>query len=520
MNAVKARFAVIKICATVLLVHLLCVSFTGCSIGKEPVSHFPTLGWISSTPEEQGVDSAKLAEGLLAIKQKSLNIHSLLLIRNGSVILDAYFYPYDGKSVHEFASVTKSVMTTLIAIAADQGKLKLDQQMLSFFPDRSIANVDEMKERITVRHLASMSSGLESMGFEQDEGTLDEMRASKDWIQFALDRKVVSEPGTHFVYDSPGMHLLSAILQKATGMTALEFARQNLFEPLGIREAIWDTDPQGFNHGWGDLFLNPSDAAKIGYLWLNKGVWEGKQIVSKKWVENSVKIQINTGIGDDYGYGWWIMHGDEEAYAAIGRGGQRIQVWPDLNAILVMTGGGVDIDDIEPLIAPAFIFYIQKTDKPLPANPAGFAGLNTVLGTILQDPEPQPVAPLPDIAKAISGKTFVFGSNAFQLETMRLEFNESTEAAIELTFSNNQNPRSGEIGLDGVYRMSPGDNGLPIGQRGYWVDAQTFVLEHDEIANRDAYIITMRFDGNLVTIEGKERTRELIVIFEGKLRNS
>jgi hypothetical protein len=352
------------------------------------------------------------------------------------------------------------------------------------------------------------------VGFERDEGTLDEMRASEDWIQFALDRKVVSKPGAHFVYDSPGMHILSAILQKATGMTALEFANKNLFEPLGIKEVLWDTDPQGFNHGWGDLFLNPRDAAKIGYLWLNKGVWEGKQIVSRDWVEDSVKVQIKTGIGDDYGYGWWIMHGDEEAYAAIGRGGQRIQVWPDLNTILVMTGGGVDIDDIEPFIAPAFV----SMDKPLPANPAGVASLNTVLKTILQAPKPKSVAPLPDTAKAISGKIFVFESNPFQLKTMRLEFNESIEATMELTFGNNQDPRYGEIGLDGVYRMSLGDNELPVGQRGYWADTQTFVLEYDEIANRDAYILVMRFDENRVTIEAKERTHESAVSFGGELQ--
>lgn len=310
MNMEKTSFPTIRIRAILLVVLVLCFSFIGCSTAKKPVSQtsqFPTLEWLTSTPEEQGVDSTKLADGLLSIEQENLNIHSLLLIRNGSVILDAYFYPYDGTTVHEFASVTKSVMTTLIAIAADQGKLKLDQPMLSFFSDRNIDNVDARKERITVQHLASMSSGLDSVGFERDEGTLDDMRASEDWIQFALDRKVTSEPGTHFVYDSPGMHLLSAILQNATGMTALEFARQTLFEPLGIREALWDTDPQGFNHGWADLFLQPRDAARIGYLWLNKGAWEGRQIVPSNWVEDSTKVQINTGLSDDYGYGWWIM---------------------------------------------------------------------------------------------------------------------------------------------------------------------------------------------------------------------
>jgi CubicO group peptidase (beta-lactamase class C family) len=201
-------------------------------------AYWPTQGWQSGTPEEQGLDSAKLAEGLLAMREQNINIHSLLAIRNGKVVVDAYFYPYDGKTVHNVASVTKSVMTTLIAIAADQGKLTLDAPLVSFFPDRTIANRDARKEQITVRHLASMANGLESLCFANDEGTLREMQASPDWIQFALDRKMSYEPGTHFCYDSPGMHLLSAILQQATGMTALDFARQNLFEPLGITEVI------------------------------------------------------------------------------------------------------------------------------------------------------------------------------------------------------------------------------------------------------------------------------------------
>ena len=227
-------------------------------------------------------------------------IDSLTVIRNGSMLLDATFYPYNGMTVHKLASVTKSVMTTLIAIAANQGKLRLDQPMLEYFPDRTIANLDGRKEHITVRHLAGMANGFQSGCFDRDEQTLDAMRANPDWVQAALDRKVIHEPGSSFCYDSPGMHLLSAILQQATGMTALDFARQNLFEPLGIRNVVWESDPQGYSHGWGDLYLTPGDAAKIGYLWLNSGVWEGKQIVPAAWVEDSVKVQMEA-IPDDYG---------------------------------------------------------------------------------------------------------------------------------------------------------------------------------------------------------------------------
>jgi CubicO group peptidase (beta-lactamase class C family) len=477
--------------------------------------YWPTHGWRSTAPEEQGIDSGKLAEGLLAIREKQFNIHSLLIIRNGLIVLDAYFYPYDGKTFHELASVTKSIMTTLIGIAADQGKLKLDQPMLSFFPDLVIANRDSNKKRVTARHLASMCSGLDSVGLERDEGTLNDMRAAPDWVQFAIDRKVVHKPGRVFVYDSPGMHLLSAILQKATGMTAFEYARSNLFEPLGIHDVIWPKDPQGFTYGWGDVCMHPRDAAKLGYLWINNGVWEEKQIVSREWVESSVKPQIKTDGDDYYGYGWWITVKDKLLdYSAVGRGGQYIKVIPYLDMVIVATGGGFDFDDIEPLIAPALI----DASRSLHANPGAVDRLSSALKTIQEPPAPRPVAPLPKAAEEVSGKTFVFGPNPFQLKTLRLEFNDSAEAGMQLTFADDQPPRSGKIGLDAVYRMSPGKYNLPVGQRGYWADAYTFVLEYDEVANRDARVLRLVFEDKRVMIEAKERSHEAVVSFEGKLQ--
>jgi CubicO group peptidase (beta-lactamase class C family) len=218
--------------------------------------YWPTGGWQTSTPEQQGLDSATLAEGIQAIHDKHVAIDSVMIIRNGYVVLDANFYPYNGSFPHDMASVTKSVTTTLIAIAAEQGKLQLDQPVVSFFPDRVIANLDDRKRSMTVRDLVSMRNGMESGCFHGDDSTLDAMRSQLDWIQAALDRKMTSQPGTQFCYDSPGMHLLSAILQEATGMTELAFARQYLFEPLGIQDAAWEIDPKGYYHGWGDLHLD------------------------------------------------------------------------------------------------------------------------------------------------------------------------------------------------------------------------------------------------------------------------
>jgi CubicO group peptidase (beta-lactamase class C family) len=411
------------------------------------------------------------------------------------------------------ASVTKSIMTTLIAIAADQGKLTLDAPLVSFFPERTIANRDARKEQITVRHLASMANGLESLCFANDEGTLREMQTTPDWVQFALDRKMSYAPGTHFCYDSPGMHLLSAILQQASGMTALDFARQNLFEPLGIDEVIWPSDPQGFNHGWGDLYLHHHDMAKIGYLWLNQGVWEGKQIVSRAWVEESVKPQINIDEEDDYGYGWWVPTSGG-TYKASGRGGQVINVAPALNALVVTTGGGFEYDEIDPFLIAALV----DPSKALPANPTGVAQLNAALTAVVQPPPPTAVAPLPATAQTITGKTFVFAPNPTQMETMRIEFDDTAEASLHITYAGSDQMVTWPVGLDGVYHFFTGKYDLPQGLRGTWVDEQTFVCEYDNIANNDHAQLRFHFDGDRVAVEVQETAHELGVQFEGKLQ--
>ncbi len=495
----RTRNIVIGFSAVAILVLLAIVFIPQLFKSEQDTTptYWPTQGWRTSTPEEQGFDSSKLAEGLQDLQENNTQIHSLLIIRNGYVVLDASFYPYDNLIPHKLASVTKSFMTTLIGIAADQGKIQLDQPMVSFFPDRTIANLDDRKEHVTVRHLASMMNGFESGCISGDEPTLNAIRANQDWVQAALDRRMVREPGTSFCYDSPGMHLLSAILQEATGMTALEFARQNLFEPLGIREVFWQSDPQGYTHGWGDLYLKPRDAAKIGYLWLNDGVWEGKQIVSEAWVADSVKAHSDAG-GDDYGYGWWVS---DDSYYALGRGGQNIRVYPSYNAIIVTTAGSFDYDQIVPLLLAAFV----DPNEPLPANPASVAELDATLSALAQAPNPWPVGPLPETARAISGKTYEFETNSADLATLRLEFNDPDEATLYMKLQGSD--EIWPIGLDGKYRLSPAGQGL----RGYWAVPQTFVLE---IFEDGPSTLRLHFMDDRVEVSSPERGLR----FEGQIQ--
>jgi CubicO group peptidase (beta-lactamase class C family) len=423
------------------------------------------------------------------------------VIRNGRVVTDATFYPYDGATVHDVASVTKSVMTTLIGIAAGQGKLNLDDPMVSFFPERTIANLDEAKEAITVRHLTGMASGLDCVRDGAPGASNPQMQSSPDFVQFALDRPVAWEPGSQFVYCSPAIHLLSPILKQATGMPALDFARQYLFEPLGIRDAQWEQDPQGYYDGWGDLSLHPRDMAKIGYLFLNKGRWDGEQIVPEEWVEEATVAQTPVAADEDpYGYGWWVNSDIEGSYRADGRGGQYVIVLPEWDMLVVTTGGGFSIDQIgEYLLAS-----IVDLENPLPANPEGEARLADALSAVAQPPTAEPVAPLPEIARAVSGRTYILEPNVVGLDSFACSFEEPAEASCAVGVGG-QAPLAWAVGLDGVYRFSPGLDGRPLGARGAWVDEDTFMMESNGITTNDQFTLSFTFAGDKVEVQFQEK---------------
>jgi CubicO group peptidase (beta-lactamase class C family) len=490
---------------------------TSVSVDATTSTTAAATGWPSSTPEEHGVDSALLADALVAIRDQIPYIHSVAIVQDGSLVVDAYFYPYDGSSPHDVASVTKSLTTTLVGIAVDQGLLSLDDEALSFFADREIANRDERKEQMTVGDLAGMTSGF-ACEAEPDEPTLAAMEASPDYVQFALDLPMATEPGTTFAYCSPGTHLLSAILTQATGLTEFEFAQRVLFGPLGFGTVYWPEDPQGFSHGWGDAVVHPRDLAKLGQLFLDGGLWNGERIVSEGWATDAVTSHASFGDGTGYGLGWWIERDPTPGggeFGAVGRGGQFVTVTVTFDLVVVLTGGAGDFDDsdVTALITPTIV----DPTGPLPANPAAVARLAATLETLQTPPARQPVS-LPDTAATVSGARYTFEpGNVVGVESLRLTFDGSAEADLEVTFANGLDPFAGPVGLDGVFRTSPGKWDLPVGMRGAWPDPQTFVLERDEIANNGALLVTAHFEGDHVAVEVRERTVDATVSITGTL---
>jgi CubicO group peptidase (beta-lactamase class C family) len=298
--------------------------------------YWPTAGWRTSPPDAQGVDAQKLALMLQAVQAQQLNLHSLLIIRNGYIVSETYFQSYTAQTPHEIYSVTKSVVATLIGIALDRRAIDaVDHPVVDLFSGYSFNNPDALKDAITLEDVLTMRTGL---GWQEQDSSFRELYQSRDWVQSVLDLPMQQSPGQQFRYCSGCSHLLSAIVQQRAGTPTRDFAQQALFDPLGIETATWEQDRQGIPIGGWGLQLTPRDMAKLGYLYLHDGTWDGRQIVSAAWV--SAARQRHTGtdstLGLGYGYQWWTYpaHG---AYAALGRDGQTTFVIPDLQLIVVTT---------------------------------------------------------------------------------------------------------------------------------------------------------------------------------------
>jgi CubicO group peptidase (beta-lactamase class C family) len=345
---------------------------------QETAPYWPTDQWRTSTPEEQGIDSARLADMLATIREEKLAIDSVLVTRNGYIVAEAYIPPNDPDSVHQLYSCTKSVTSALVGIAIDEGDLEgVSQPVLDFYPDRTIKNLDANKQALTLESLLTMSAGLDWP--DENLSLTYQMASRRDWVQFVLDRPTVAAPGTAFVYNNGLPHILSAILQQVTGMPTVAFAQQKLFDPLGIAPDayLWETDPLGITLGSWGLWMNSRDMAKFGYLFLNGGQWDGQQVVPADWVSLSTQSHIAVDDqGHGYGYLWWV-YPSEGFYAAQGLAGQYIFVVPGKAMVVVFTSNlegdsaGLPITMLSDYILPA-----AQSVEPLPANPEAAARLN------------------------------------------------------------------------------------------------------------------------------------------------
>jgi CubicO group peptidase (beta-lactamase class C family) len=347
---------------------------------RSSATAWPTRGWAKATPASVGLDEKVLAalDSDLAGGKYSL-VDSFAVVRCGTEVFERtythdygtiyakevktrgplnahltgpynYFDPtwhpyYHGSDLHSMQSVSKTVSSIIMGIAVTRGDFKagLDTPLLKYFDVTKVKNVDERKRRITLHHVLTMSTGLdwnEEVAYDDPKNDASLMEATDDWVQYVIDRPMGQEPGKVFNYSSGVSELLAYIFQKETGQDIEKYGEKYLFTPLGI-DHYWKRSPMGVVDTEGGLFLRTTDLAKIGYLYLHDGIWDGQQIVSKDWVKQSLTPFIEAEEGFKYAYKWWLLpRMDRQGYIwmARGFGGQRLMVFPDENLIAVFTG--------------------------------------------------------------------------------------------------------------------------------------------------------------------------------------
>lgn len=335
---------------------------------------WPTKVWAESSPEAQGLDSAALealhrefAEG------RHGYIDGMLVVRNGAVVFErSYTHDYDGlfagkgapglynyydpqwhpywkrTPLHTMQSVSKSVTSTLVGIALRRGELPgVSVKLMPYFADFKV-KPDPRRDAMTLRDVLTMTTGIQwdesSVPYTDPRNNCAVMEGKEDWVQYVLEQPMAEEPGQKWVYNSGATQLLSYLLQKATGKAVDDYARAQLFGPLGIDHA-WKRTPRGLADTEGGLYLRARDLAKIGYLFLKDGVWDGRRLLPEGWVKDSTARQVELPSGGAYGYKWWIAPRptpeSPEAYAARGYGGQFLIVVPRYQLLAVFTGWNI-----------------------------------------------------------------------------------------------------------------------------------------------------------------------------------
>ncbi|MCE2798097.1 MAG: beta-lactamase family protein [Planctomycetaceae bacterium] len=285
-----------------------------------------------ATPESQGVSSEAIAKFVRAADEKVNSMHSVMILRHGKVIAEAWWAPEDASKPHVLWSLSKSFTSTAVGLVVEEGKLSIEDRVVGFFPDDLPAEPTENLRKMQVKDLLTMSTG------HADEPNV---RQSQDWIKSFLAHPLPHPPGTFFRYNTPATFMQSAIVQKVTGKTVVDYLQSRLFDPLGIQPPRWDTNPQGISLGGYGLFLKTEDIAKFGQLYLQNGKWEGKQLIPTTWVQQATSKQVSNGDNPssdwNQGYGFQFWRCRHNAFRGDGKDGQFCVVMPDQDAVVVMT---------------------------------------------------------------------------------------------------------------------------------------------------------------------------------------
>jgi len=383
-----------------------------------------------SSPEQQGISSTDLLAFVEAADKEVDTMNSFMLVRHGHVVAEGWWAPYDRDTPHMLYSLSKSFTSTAVGFAVAEGKLNLDDQVIKFFPDEAPADPAANLRAMRVRDLLRMNTGNQ---IEAPIRVNFPDLQTETWVKTFLTHAVPFKPGTHFLYNSPATYMLSAIVQKVTGMTVLEYLRPRLFEPLGFKDPAWVSSPQGINAGAYGLSVRTEEIARFGELYLRKGRWNGKQLIPESWVDQATSMQTSTGSAPasdwDQGYGYQFWRSRHNSFRGDGAFGQFCMVIPELDAVVAITSGVRNMQQVMNLV----------WDKLLPAMKPGRVPENATArrqlearlsGLKVKFPSGSASSPM---SASVSGKWFEFPENDRGIKAVSFDFNSTSPALIVRT---------------------------------------------------------------------------------------
>jgi CubicO group peptidase (beta-lactamase class C family) len=452
------------------------------------------------TAQDAGVSEAGIMAFLDAIEAADMELHSLMILRHGKVVAEGWWEPYGPQFVHTMYSMSKSFTSTAVGLAVAEGKLTVEDQVISFFPDDLPEKISDNLAAMKVKHLLTMTPGNEKEPTGKVVGT-------DNWVRTFLAQEISHEPGTDFIYNSVATYMCSAIVQKVTGQTVLDYLTPRLFMPLGISGMRWETCPRGINTGGWGLSIQTEGLAKFGQLLLQKGMWKGKQILPTAWVEEATRFQVQQPGSDKpdrpkakndwlqgYGYQFWRCQGT--AFRGDGAFGQFTIVLPEQDAVIVMTSENKNMQGQLDLawkhLLPAF-----EGAAAAPVLSARLSGLQ------LAPTEGRKSSPM-----AVN-KRFNLGKNALGIKTVSFGFE-----AEKLVFTADGNVVAcgfgswlrGEAAVPGTPpRLISGGapTGVPVskiaGSAG-WEDDNTLVMTWRYYETPHSDRVTCKFEGDSVKI--------------------
>jgi CubicO group peptidase (beta-lactamase class C family) len=453
-----------------------------------------------STPEEQGVDSNAVIRLLEAIElnrtqDMDQDIHSLMILRHGTVIAEGWWGPYRKDLSHILFSLSKSFTSTAIGFAVSEGLLSVEDKVTSYFREEC-PQPSGYLEQMRIKHLLGMSTG-----HVVDTTDFFYKRQDGNWAKAFLSVPVEKEPGTHFLYNTGATYMLSVILQRVTGLKLIDYLQPRLFEPLGIENPVWDECPMGYNTGGFGLSIRTEDIARFGLLYLNKGVLEGQQILQEDWIAEATACHISNGDDPEsdwaqgYGYQFWRCRNN--CYRGDGAFGQYCIVMPELDMVIAATSGVKNMQLPLNLIWDNLLSGVKT--EVLPESEASDLLKEKLKALQVLLPEG---AKNSDLVAELSGKSFKLEENLYKFETVVFEF-ETGSLRFQVTSDGQKNIVNVGIGewTENTIEIDGRENRVML--TGIWLDHTTLLIQCRFIETPFAHQLKFTFNQDNVVMKAK-----------------